>query len=52
MERGGWSSDTVLKSVYRNSLSDKSSHFTSMANDYFKKNVLGQDEKEEKKKNG
>lgn len=41
MERGGWSSDSVLKSVYRNSLSDKSAHFTAIANDYFSKNIMG-----------
>lgn len=40
MDRGGWSSDKVLKSIYRNSLSDKSAHFTSIANDYFEKNVM------------
>lgn len=40
MERGGWSNDKVLKSIYRNSLSDKSDHFTSIANDYFEKNVM------------
>lgn len=39
MEKGGWSSDSVLKSVYRNSLSDKASHFTSIANEYFEKNI-------------
>lgn len=44
MERGGWSSDSVLKSVYRNSLSDKSAHFTSIANDYFSKNIIGNSE--------
>jgi integrase len=41
MERGGWSSDSVLKSVYRNSLTDKSAHFTAIANDYFSKNIMG-----------
>ena len=40
MERGGWSSDNVLKSIYRNSLSDKSVHFTNIANNYFEDNVL------------
>lgn len=40
MERHGFSSDTVLKSVYRNTLSDKSNKFTHLANDYFAHNVL------------
>lgn len=40
MERGGWKNDSVLKSVYRNTLADKSIHYTSVANDYFKKNIL------------
>lgn len=35
MERGGWKSDTVLKSVYRNSLSDQSRKFQDQANDHF-----------------
>lgn len=34
MERGGWKTDTVLKSVYRNSLSDKADQFTDKVNDY------------------
>lgn len=45
MERNGWSSDGVLKSVYRNSLSDKSAHFTSIANDYFEKNIMSETKK-------
>lgn len=40
MQRHGWSSDTVLKSVYRNTLSDKSNQFTHLTNDYFAHNVL------------
>ena len=40
MERHGWSSDTVLKAVYRNTLTDKSNQFTHLANDYFADNVL------------
>lgn len=40
MERHGFSSDTVLKSVYRNTLSDKSNQFTHLTNDYFAHNVL------------
>lgn len=35
MEVGGWSSDTVLKSVYRNILDDKQKEFSQMRNDYF-----------------
>ena len=37
MERGGWKSDTVLKSIYRNSLSDQSKKFAAVANDHFSK---------------
>lgn len=40
MERGGWSSDSTLKSIYRNSLSDKTAHFTSIANDYYKSKFM------------
>lgn len=40
MERGGWSTDGTLKSVYRNTLSDKSRQFSALANDYFTKNLL------------
>lgn len=39
MERGGWGSDTVLKNVYRNALSDKRVQFTNKANDYFENNI-------------
>lgn len=39
MERGGWSSDRVLKEVYRNTLEDKSVEFTKKANAYFEKNL-------------
>lgn len=35
MERGGWKSDAVLKSVYRNSLSDQSAKFAEVANNHF-----------------
>lgn len=48
MERGGWKSDTVLKSVYRNSLSDKQKEFTSLTNEYFKRSVLGEPAAREK----
>ncbi len=37
MEVGGWSSDKVLKSVYRNVLDDKRKEFEDMRNDYMKK---------------
>jgi len=37
MERGGWSSDVTLKSVYRHSLSDKSKEFSDKTNEYLKK---------------
>lgn len=40
MQRHGFSSDTVLKSVYRNTLSDKSNQFTAKTNEYFANNVL------------
>ena len=39
MERGGWGSDTVLKRVYRNALSDKRIQFTNKANEYFENNI-------------
>ena len=35
MERGGWKSDTVLKAVYRNTLSDRSKQFANMTNSHF-----------------
>lgn len=34
MERGGWSSDAILKSVYRNILDDKKKEFTDKVNSY------------------
>jgi integrase len=37
MERGGWSSDVILKSVYRNVLDDKKKEFTDMTNSYAEK---------------
>ena len=37
MERGGWGSDAVLKSVYRHALDDKKSNMNDIANDYFNK---------------
>lgn len=44
MERGGWSTDITLKSVYRNTMSDKSKIFNQKAMEYYNK-VLGEDEK-------
>ena len=40
MKRGGWSSDAVLKSVYRNALDDKEKEFVNMANEYLSKAIL------------
>lgn len=45
MQRGGWKSDVVLKSVYRNSLSDEARKYTSLTNEYFQRNVLPGGEK-------
>lgn len=41
MERGGWASDTILKQVYRNVLSDKSKEFSQKTNEYMGK-FIGQ----------
>lgn len=35
MARGGWATDSTLKSVYRNTLTDKQKTFTDKCNDYF-----------------
>jgi integrase len=35
MERGGWKTDNVLKTIYRNSLSDQSAKFAERANEHF-----------------
>lgn len=35
MQRGGWSSDGVLKAIYRHALADKSSEMDDLANRYF-----------------
>lgn len=35
MQRGGWSSDGVLKAVYRHAMSDKITDMDNKANDYF-----------------
>ena len=37
MARGGWSSDSILKSVYRNVLSDKNREFSEKTNAYMNK---------------
>lgn len=37
MERGGWTSDAILKSVYRNVLADKQTEFTAKTNEYLDK---------------
>ena len=42
-ERNGLGSDKVLKEIYRNTLSDRSAHFSAIANDYFSKAVLNTD---------
>jgi integrase len=36
MERGGWSTDSVLKQIYRHALSDKSVQMNEKANEHFK----------------
>lgn len=40
MDVGGWSSDAVLKSVYRNVLDDKKKEFSDKRNDYFSDNFF------------
>jgi integrase len=40
MEVGGWSSDTVLKSVYRNVLNDKQKEFSDKRNNFFNDKFL------------
>lgn len=48
MDRGGWSTDSTLKSVYRNILTDKNKTFTEKANEHFKTTLLdGKDRKAE-----
>ena len=34
MERGGWKTDSTLKTIYRNTLKDKKNAFTKMTNEY------------------
>ena len=43
MEHNGYSSDNVMKDVYRHTLSDKVDNYTTIANEYFKKNILDTD---------
>ena len=43
MARGGWKTDTVLKSVYRNVLKDKKDEFTEKTNQYFSDKFFGDD---------
>lgn len=40
MEHHGYSSDGVMKSVYRHTLSDKSAQYAAIANEYFEKNII------------
>lgn len=35
MQRGGWRTDTTLKSVYRHAMSDRQEQMNKLANDYF-----------------
>lgn len=37
MERGGWSSDTVLKQIYRGTITNYQEQYTNLTNDYFSK---------------
>ncbi|MBR4555536.1 MAG: site-specific integrase [Ruminococcus sp.] len=37
MERGGWSSDNILKSVYQSTFSDERKHFEDVINEHFSK---------------
>lgn len=45
MEHNGYSSDMVMKDVYRHTLSDKVDNYTNIANEYFKKNILESEHK-------
>ena len=42
MEHNGYSSDSVMKSVYRHTLADKVNKYTSITNEYFEKNIMQQ----------
>jgi len=46
MEHHGWESDKVLKSVYRNVLSDKVDSFTNAVNKYLSENILSETQME------
>jgi hypothetical protein len=37
MKRGGWSSDSTLKRIYRGSMDDYDKHFTALTNDHYQK---------------
>lgn len=47
MEHNGYSSDNVMKDVYRHTLSDKVDNYTTIANEYFKKNILDNQKKDD-----
>ena len=49
MQRGGWSSDRVLKAVYRHTLSDRQKEMNEKANEHFL-NVMQHEMQHEKKK--
>ena len=40
MERNGWSSDRTMKEIYRHMLSDKANEYSSIANEYYMKNIM------------
>lgn len=42
MERGGWSTDSTLKSIYRNSLDDMNRKFADQANQHFSRVISGE----------
>lgn len=44
MEHNGYSSDKVMKSVYRHALPDKANKYTAIANEYFERNFLENDD--------
>ena len=46
MEHNGYSSDSVMKSVYRHVLSDRVKHYNTIANDYFSENILSEKKQE------
>lgn len=42
MEHNGYSSDFVMKSIYRHTLADKVNKYTSITNEYFENNIMQQ----------